>query len=73
VRKTIDYGIDLGRTNSRIAVCVGTEVRVLRNNENFEYTPSVVWIDKTGRLYAGRPAYEQLNRDPDKLIDASVL
>jgi molecular chaperone DnaK len=65
MRSTIDYGIDLGTTNSAVAVLDGNDIQVIRNNENFEYTPSAVWIDKNGRLYAGRQAYEQLDRDPD--------
>lgn len=65
MRTTIDFGIDLGTTNSAIAVLEGNDVQVIRNNENFEYTPSAVWIDRNGRLYAGRQAYERLEDDPD--------
>ena len=65
MRTTIDYGIDLGTTNSSVAVLDGNDVRIIRNNENFEYTPSAVWIDRNGRLHAGRTAYEQLDRDPE--------
>ena len=65
MRNTIDFGIDLGTTNSAVAVLEGNDVQVIRNNENFEYTPSAVWIDKNGRLYAGRQAYEHLDDDPE--------
>ena len=64
-RATIDFGIDLGTTNSSIAVLEGNEVQIIRNNENFEYTPSTVWIDKRGQLFAGRQAYERLEDDPE--------
>jgi molecular chaperone DnaK len=65
MRTTIDFGLDLGTTNSGVAVLEGNEVQVIRNNENFEYTPSAVWIDRNGRLHIGRTAYEQLDRDPE--------
>jgi molecular chaperone DnaK len=58
-RMTIDFGIDLGTTNSSIAVLKGTEVDVFKNNEGCEYTPSAVWIDKSNRLIVGRRAKEK--------------
>ncbi|MCR4439151.1 MAG: Hsp70 family protein [bacterium] len=64
-RETIDFGIDLGTTNSEIAVLKGTEVEVFRNNERFEYTPSAVWIDQKARLWVGRQAKERLEDDPE--------
>lgn len=63
-RTTIDYGIDLGTTNSSIAVFDGAEVKVIRNNAQFETTPSAVWIDKNGRLFVGATAYKRLEVDP---------
>jgi len=62
-RATIDFGIDLGTTNSSIAVLEGTQVRVIKNDVNSEITPSVVRIDKRGELYVGLRAYEQLEFD----------
>jgi len=65
-RTTIDFGIDLGTTNSSIAVLEGTETRVFKNNENSEITPSAVWIDKKGESFVGHQAKEQLGfRDKD--------
>ena len=64
-RTTIDYGIDLGTTNSAIALLIGTEVEVIRNNEGWEYTPSAVFIDKNDRLYVGRRAREHLEIDQE--------
>ncbi len=64
-RATIDFGIDLGTTNSEIAVLKGTEVEVFKNNEGFEYTPSAVWIDQKNRSWVGRQAKEKLEDDPD--------
>lgn len=59
-RNTIDFGIDLGTTNSSIAVLRGTDTEVVKNNENMEITPSAVWIDKKSSLYVGRHAKERL-------------
>lgn len=64
-RSTIDYGIDLGTTNSSIAVLQSTEVRIFENNEGQRCTPSAVWIDAKNRLYVGRRAKNQLEIDPD--------
>ncbi len=64
-RTTIDYGIDLGTTNSSIAVLAGTEVKVFRNNDGFEYTPSAVWIDKSNRIHVGLLAKRYLEEDPE--------
>jgi molecular chaperone DnaK len=43
----------------------GTEVQVLRNNENFEFTSSAVWMDRNNRLHVGRAAFEQLEHDSE--------
>jgi molecular chaperone DnaK len=64
-RTTIDWGIDLGTTNSEIAVLNGTEVEVIENNENQRWTPSAVWIDGKGRVHVGRRAKEKVVGDPD--------
>jgi len=64
-RMTIDYGIDLGTTNSAIAVVNGVQPEVIRTNEDMDFTPSVVHIDKRGQLLVGRVAYERLYHDPE--------
>lgn len=58
-RSTVDFGIDLGTTNSCIAVLEGTTTHVIRTNERAEYTPSVVSIDRKGRLHVGQVAKNQ--------------
>ena len=63
-RSTIDFGIDLGTTNSAIAVLQGKDVQVFKNNESQEYTPSAVWIDRNYQLFVGRAARERLESDP---------
>ncbi|MFZ5517081.1 MAG: Hsp70 family protein [Candidatus Zhuqueibacterota bacterium] len=62
-RLTIDFGIDLGTTNSSIAVIKGTEVEVFKNNENSEITPSAVYIDKKNSLFTGNAAKSMLESD----------
>jgi len=67
IRSTIDYGIDLGTTNSAIAVLNGTEVQVIRNEEQMEYTPSAIWIDERGRMKVGRAARERMSNDNENV------
>ena len=64
-RTTIDFGIDLGTTNSAIAALQGSDVEVFKNNENHEFTPSAVWIDKKNRLHVGRRAKERVYEDEE--------
>ena len=64
---TINYGIDLGTTNSSIAKCEGGEVRVFKNLDQMDVTPSVVRIEKSGRIIVGRRAYANLFSDPDNV------
>lgn len=68
MRQTIDFGIDLGTTNSAVAVLRGTETEVIKNNEDAETTPSVLWSDKEGRLQVGRRAKERLETDPENAV-----
>jgi len=65
MRTTIDYGIDLGTTNSAIAVKRGTDVDVFKNPDRDECTPSAVYISKTGALYVGKRAKSKLEEEPD--------
>ena len=59
-RPTVDFGIDLGTTNSVIAVVADGQVEVIKNNENQEITPSVVQILESGAVTVGRKPYEHL-------------
>jgi molecular chaperone DnaK len=47
-RQTIDYGIDLGTTNSCLAVLDGVEPMVIKNSEDQDITPSAVQHTKRG-------------------------
>lgn len=68
MRQTIDFGIDLGTTNSAIAVLRGTEAEIIKNNEDSEITPSVLWLDKEARHHVGRRAKERLETDPENAV-----
>jgi molecular chaperone DnaK len=61
---TIDFGIDLGTTNSSVACCRAGQVRVFQNLEMSTVTPSVVYISKSGRMLVGRKAYDTWVADP---------
>src|SRR6202049_2399486 len=55
-RTTIDFGIDLGTTNSAIAVLEGVATNVFKNNDDADITPSAISIDKNGNLRVGQRA-----------------
>lgn len=48
VRETIDWGIDLGMTNSSIAVFDGRDMRIIKNNISDEVTPSAIYEKRIG-------------------------
>ena len=56
----INIGIDLGTTNSAIAVNVGGKTEIVKNGAGSDYTPSVFGIDKSGNKVVGRKAYDRL-------------
>jgi len=70
---TIDFGIDLGTTNSTIARINGVDTEVFKNNEGFEFTPSAVWLDSKERIHVGRRAKDQLENDPDNAFSEFKL
>ena len=55
-RSTIDFGIDLGTTNSAIAVLNGVEPEIIKNSDDQDATPSAVFINKQGVLRVGSRA-----------------
>ncbi len=57
-------GIDLGTTNSAAAVFDGERVSVVRNAQGATVTPSVVRVDKQGRVTVGTRARRFLEQDP---------
>lgn len=56
----IKIGIDLGTTNSEIAINVNGNVEIVKNAQQDEYTPSVFGVDKAGNKVVGRKAYDKL-------------
>ena len=64
--KTI--GIDLGTTNSAVAVLTGGEPEVLPNAEGGRTTPSVVGFSKTGERLVGTVAKRQAVTNPENTI-----
>ncbi len=62
-------GIDLGTTNSCVAVVEGGEPRVIENAEGGRTTPSVVAVNpKTGERYVGQVAKRQAVTNPENTI-----
>jgi molecular chaperone DnaK len=57
-------GIDLGTTNSTVAVFDGEEITLIRNNQGSVLTPSVVRIDARGNVTVGARARRFLDTDP---------
>ena len=64
--KTI--GIDLGTTNSVVAVMEGGKPTVIANSEGMRTTPSIVGFSKTGERLVGQLAKRQAILNPDKTI-----
>jgi molecular chaperone DnaK len=64
-RATIDYGIDLGTTNSAIAVLQGVEPQLVPNSLGSAITPSALWIDKRRHFRVGQEAKQRYEADPD--------
>ena len=61
--QNILIGIDLGTTNSEIAVNTGDEIEIVKNIFGSEFTPSVFGIDKSKNKVVGKKAYEKLFKD----------
>jgi molecular chaperone DnaK len=61
-------GIDLGTTNSVVAVMEGTQPVVIANSEGSRTTPSVVAFTKTGERLVGQLAKRQAVTNPDRTI-----
>ena len=63
-------GIDLGTTNSCVAVMEGGKPVVIANTEGMRTTPSVVGFLKTGERVVGEPAKRQAVTNADKTISS---
>ncbi len=63
-------GIDLGTTNSCVAIMDGKEPRVLENAEGARTTPSIIAITKDGERLVGQPAKRQAVTNPENTLYA---
>ncbi|TPN34692.1 molecular chaperone DnaK [Mesorhizobium sp. B2-3-3] len=63
-------GIDLGTTNSCIAIMDGKEPKVIENAEGARTTPSIVAISSDGERLVGQPAKRQAVTNPENTIFA---
>lgn len=61
-------GIDLGTTNSAMAVYEGTEAKIIANKEGKNTTPSIVAFTDKGEILVGEPAKRQAITNPQKTI-----
>lgn len=61
-------GIDLGTTNSVVAVMEGKEVKVIPNPEGNRLTPSVVAFTDRGEILVGEPAKRQAVTNPKRTV-----
>ncbi len=66
--KTI--GIDLGTTNSCVAIMEGGKPRVIENSEGDRTTPSIVAFTKDGEVLVGQPAKRQAVTNPQNTLFA---
>ncbi len=63
-------GIDLGTTNSCVAVMEGDKVRVIENNEGQRTTPSIVAYTSDGEILVGQAAKRQAVTNPNNTLFA---
>ena len=65
-----DIGIDLGTTNSCVAVMEGGQPTVIVNSEGTRTTPSVVAFTKKGERLVGEPAKRQAVTNPERTVSS---
>ncbi|HEV2803102.1 MAG TPA: Hsp70 family protein [Pyrinomonadaceae bacterium] len=63
----INYGIDLGTTNSCIVRLDGDEFKIMQNADQMNVTPSVVRVLRSGSVMVGRRAYNAIAEDPENV------
>jgi molecular chaperone DnaK len=61
-------GIDLGTTNSVVAVMEGKEPKIITNEEGGRLTPSVVAFDDKGEVLVGQIARRQAITNPENTV-----
>jgi molecular chaperone DnaK len=63
-------GIDLGTTNSCVAIMEGSQAKVIENAEGGRTTPSIIAFTKDGEILVGQPAKRQAVTNPENTIFA---
>ncbi|MGN1033879.1 MAG: Hsp70 family protein, partial [Intestinibacter sp.] len=63
-------GIDLGTTNSCVAVLEGGEPQIIANTEGMRTTPSVVAFTKDGERIVGEPAKRQAVTNAERTVSS---
>jgi len=61
-------GIDLGTTNSCVAIMEGDKAKIIENAEGARTTPSIIAFTKDGERLVGQPAKRQAVTNPDKTL-----
>ena len=64
-------GIDLGTTNSCVAIMEGKNARVIENEEGMRTTPSMVAYTEDGEVLVGMPAKRQAVTNPENTSSRS--
>ena len=64
-------GIDLGTTNSCVALMEGSSPKVLENSEGMRTTPSIVAMTSDGQRLVGIPAKRQAVTNPENTVFAT--
>ncbi len=58
-------GIDLGTTNSAISTFDGEDIKLYKDTEQNDVTPSAIFIDRRGNKFVGKRAYDNAARSPE--------
>ena len=61
-------GIDLGTTNSAVAIVEGGEPRIIENSEGVRTTPSVIALSRAGERLSGLLAKRQAVTNPENTL-----
>jgi molecular chaperone DnaK len=69
---TIEIGIDLGTTNSSVAVVQQNEVQIIKNALGEESTSSVVFADRNGNIVVGTKAKRVMNNSKENLNNSKA-
>lgn len=72
-RQFIDYGIDLGTTNSCVAVFADGAAEIIKNTKHSDFTPSAVFCDENCSLIVGDDAVKELDRDTENSVSEFKL